>query len=76
MSIVTNHRDSGEIWFTEHKCKREIAEQWVGHGRAIDAIIYYHEKKTWFADNGEYGTGITYCPFCGLKLPSIKYNDP
>ena len=42
------------------------------YGQAITKIekwAYEAHPPQWWAHNGEYGTAITYCPFCGLKLP-------
>lgn len=54
----------------EHKCevlKVELVEpKWVLYGPAIYKII--KTKHGWVAHNGEYGTIIYFCPFCGQKL--------
>lgn len=41
----------------------------LGHGAAIGYIEFDLNAKVWVAHCDEYGNVITYCPFCGIKLP-------
>jgi hypothetical protein len=40
-----------------------------GYGAAVTTCIEDEEGKFWVA-NGEYGTQVFYCPFCGAKAPT------
>ena len=54
----------------EHKCPAYIDSR-LGYGAALcDTIDYDAETGLWVAGNGEYGTAVRYCPWCGLKLAS------
>ena len=37
-------------------------------GPTITSIVTSDEGQTWYADNDEYVTPITFCPFCGVNL--------
>ena len=39
-----------------------------GHGEAITMITYNVKLSHWMAGNGEYGTAVMFCPFCGCEL--------
>ena len=51
----------------------------VDYGHAIGNIEYGpvtqpdgSNPSFWYATNGEYGTEIFFCPFCGLNLASLN----
>jgi len=53
---------------TDHECKVNISR--LPHdiyGAAVDSIEFW--DGNWRANNGEYAKPISYCPFCGEKLP-------
>ena len=58
----------------EHNCKRQdridrsATERNIGYGPAIDYGPYLSEEDGWTIGNGEYGSRIWYCPFCGEEL--------
>jgi len=54
-----------------HKCEPEWAnddDKQDGYGVAIDTC-YENEYGEFWVGNGEYGTRVNYCPFCGGKAP-------
>jgi hypothetical protein len=69
----------------EHKCDREwVISQLSGSrlngskdhitcGEAITSVIRVNGK--WFAYNDEYATEIRYCPFCGLDLKLLDWEE-
>lgn len=59
-----------------HQCPRALALRNIDlesfFGPAIsDTMHYYPEKGVWGIDNGEYGTAIAFCPYCGLELMTL-----
>jgi hypothetical protein len=43
-----------------------------GYGSAIDSTMEYDlETARWWIGNGEYGSPIRYCPYCGLDLMTL-----
>jgi hypothetical protein len=53
----------------KHVCLQRAAHDRVtGYGCAIWDISYDAERGFWEAGNGEYGSEILYCPWCGIKL--------
>lgn len=40
----------------------------AGYGGAIDSCYGYDDGQFWAA-NGEYGSLVNFCPFCGEKAP-------
>jgi hypothetical protein len=57
---------------TEHLCdpmKEALSLPHDGYGHAIEGgPIYGEDDGYWTVGNGEYGSVIFYCPFCGKKL--------
>jgi len=54
----------------KHECKNpvELPKDDYLYGAAIDNLFYDEEAKCWIADNGEYGSPIAFCPWCGERL--------
>ena len=53
---------------TDHECEVNISRLPDDlHGPAVTEIYFW--SQNWWATNGEYATPISYCPFCGEKLP-------
>ena len=50
----------------KHKCK--IETPWGDCGPAIE-ICYEDDEGRFWVDNGEYGSQVFYCPYCGAKAP-------
>jgi len=50
----------------KHLCEGELP--YDGYGEAIDHCMEYDDNSFW-AGNGEYGSAVNYCPFCGAKAP-------
>lgn len=56
-----------------HQCEREqIAhDPFVdGHGPAVDRCTERADGSLW-VDNGEYGSRVNFCPFCGFKAKAL-----
>ena len=57
-----------------HKCKNPVKfpkilyKDFPWYGIAISEICYDEKLKCWIADNGEYGSPVAFCPWCGEKL--------
>jgi hypothetical protein len=47
-----------------HKCEGHFPHD--GYGEAIDSC-YANEVGEMWAGNGEYGSQVCYCPYCGEK---------
>jgi len=54
-----------------HKCEGELPKD--GYGAAINICIELKNGELWVG-NGEYGSQVNYCPFCG-KEALIKIGD-
>lgn len=52
---------------TTHKCEGRLPSD--GYGQAIETC-YGNEHGEYWVDNGEYGSQVCYCPYCGAKAPS------
>lgn len=39
-----------------------------GYGVAIE-YCFEHDDGTFWVGNGEYGSQVNYCPYCGAKAP-------
>jgi hypothetical protein len=55
----------------EHRCAGFPGENdWQYYGPAIGVIEFQERSGNWLAQNGdgEYGTYIRFCPFCGVEL--------
>ncbi len=50
-----------------HECNADLPSD--GYGSAIDSC-YENMAGEFWAGNGEYGSQVNYCPFCGAKAPS------
>lgn len=68
-----------------HDCEagraaRQIAEshcQRFGYGEAIEAPLFFDPVEgEWVVGNGEYGSAIRYCPWCGLDLSGVPIYSP
>jgi hypothetical protein len=54
-----------------HRCEPdwvEDSDKIDGYGAAIEYCLENENGELW-AGNGEYGTRVNYCPFCGAKAP-------
>lgn len=54
-----------------HRCEPEYAENkenMDGYGEAVTSCIETDIGEFWVG-NGEYGSRVNYCPFCGEKAP-------
>lgn len=80
MSIEEHYKETGEYWYTSHQCEsiaNFVDRQFSGYGHAISSITYNDEKGLWMADNGEYSTGINFCPWCGHDFtPGNEKQEP
>jgi hypothetical protein len=61
-----------------HQCPASLtpeAQEEDGLGRAIEPPIVPHRypngRLAWIIGNGEYGSVVTFCPWCGLDLRTI-----
>ena len=63
----------------QHDCsafQEAVAGESRLYGQAIDSIEWYEDEHRWFAGAGmEYETPITFCPFCGERLPTNIVRD-
>jgi hypothetical protein len=50
----------------KHNCEKALPQS--GYGAAIE-YCYEDENKKFWVGNGEYGSQVNYCPFCGEKAP-------
>jgi hypothetical protein len=50
-----------------HDCEMETPSD--GYGAAIEDC-FENEKGEFWVGNGEYGSRVNYCPYCGAKAPS------
>lgn len=58
-----------------HRCEPEKTES-DGYGPAVD-ICYELKNGSLWVGNGEYGTRVNFCPFCGYKAKaSTEPHDP
>lgn len=65
---------------TTHQCKLEFTQPVFtganpdlgGYGPAIETTIVFGSDGKWWAGNGEYATPIAFCPWCGVKLDSLR----
>lgn len=51
-----------------HECLDDQGRLWNGYGPAVDCCNE-DDDGVLIAENGEYGTVVNYCPFCGYKAP-------
>lgn len=51
----------------KHDCEGRFPKS--GYGEAIDSCGDYDNDGTFWASNGEYGSQVAYCPYCGTKAP-------
>ena len=67
-------KDDGSFKYAEHICDiGGLIRESEGYGHALDPEISFNaEKRIWFAGNGEYGTNVNYCPWCGVKLSDLN----
>jgi hypothetical protein len=61
----------------KHTCTQEPDDtRFRGfYGPAICDITYTDGETCWGTDNGEYRSPITFCPWCGIKLPLPPSNE-
>lgn len=55
-----------------HECKPKYAEDnenIAGYGEAVTTCTEGEAGEFWVG-NGEYGSRVNFCPFCGEKAPS------
>lgn len=58
--------------FGRHDCPASLGRGHDGWGEAIADIYHDEQSDLWMAGNGEYGTEISFCPFCGERLLTAK----
>jgi hypothetical protein len=57
-----------------HYCKAPESAMSDGWGIAIDEC-YENNREEFWVTNGEYGSQVNYCPYCGAKAP-VQIESP
>lgn len=58
--------------YTKHECEEFLPSR--GYGDGITSCSSNEKGELW-ADNGEYGTQVRYCPFCGFKAETMPLRE-
>lgn len=72
---IVRHSDKKYLWY-EHICDAPRPDGACGYGHSISTIMLESVRggvpgqQVWMAVNGEYGSQIVFCPFCGERLPN------
>lgn len=77
-SLVGGEGVMGDPLPAPHMCPESTTPEalaYSGHGRAIDPPILPYRTDDgavrWCIGNGEYGSDIHFCPWCGLNLDTV-----
>jgi hypothetical protein len=55
-----------------HECGKFVPSS-CGYGMALESCIYWDKERGWWvAGNGEYGSRVFFCPWCGVEMRTMK----